>query len=170
MPLDESHPIVLALAATGKWSVRTGAVGLRAGFHCEYCDCDHLATPDRYKAWQNDHIVPLNCDGATDDPENIALSCRECNVNFKGRWDPRTAAGPYATRRELIAAVREYVKEQRERTSDELANIKFIVGSLVLAVRPGPSHWMQLPCRCVTAPAKRRAGAVPYRHTANHCR
>jgi hypothetical protein len=137
MLLDESHPTVLALAATGKWSVRTAAVGLRARFHCEYCDCDLLETPNRYKAWQNDHIVPLHCDVATDDPENIALSCRECNVNFKGRWDPRTVAGPHATRRELIVAVREYVKEQRERTSDELTNIKSIIGQLGLGGTTG---------------------------------
>lgn len=130
MPLDEYHRIVESLVATNIWNRRTAAIGLRAGFRCQYCDCDLIESPDRYKARQIDHIIPRSKDGSIDDGENLALSCRECNVDFKKRWDPRSAVGANSSRSELVSAVRQYVSERRSITQAELDNVRKIVGRI----------------------------------------
>ena len=68
-----------------KRSVRTG-VRLRAGQRCEYC---RLHEPDQpLLSFHIEHIVPKKHHG-TDDPENLAWSCLECNAakssNLSGR-------------------------------------------------------------------------------------
>lgn len=48
----------------------------RAGYRCEYCH-----KPDAYNshAPHVDHIIPLKHNG-TDDPDNLAWACFQCNV------------------------------------------------------------------------------------------
>ena len=50
---------------------------LKYGGRCAYCGCE-LGT---IKNMQVDHVVP-RFSGGTDEPENLAPSCRTCN-NFK---------------------------------------------------------------------------------------
>ncbi len=108
------------LVTHSNWTTTSVRVGIRAGFKCEYCDRDLFACADSYKTWQEDHIVPHIAGGDPDNIENIALSCRECNVSFKSRWDPRVEVGNHATRAQLIDAVRIYVAARRERTEKEI--------------------------------------------------
>lgn len=106
-------PTVQKLVATGKWSFESARLGERAGFRCEYCDLNFLANIDNYKLWQIDHIVPVSSAGSEIEFDNLAVSCKQCNVDFKSCWDPRLTAGPTAGRAELIQAIRQYVRERR---------------------------------------------------------
>ena len=49
----------------------------QAGFRCEYCRIHERYLP--FSAFHLDHIVARQ-HGGTDDPENLAWSCQECNL------------------------------------------------------------------------------------------
>lgn len=52
-------------------------VARRANHRCEYCH----APEDAFNLpLELDHIVPRTAATATDDPDNLALSCRSCNL------------------------------------------------------------------------------------------
>jgi len=86
--------------------------GIRAGFHCEYCDRDLLASLDDYKACAQDHIVPGKL-GGPDGIENMAVASHPCNSAYKKDWAPRTAAGKEPSREELIDVTRVMIAEKR---------------------------------------------------------
>jgi len=76
--------------ATGDWSMEAALKALDTNCHCEYCGKYMLASPDNYKDWQEDHIQPKSklkneSEKVINDPDNLAQSCRQCNVNFKSR-------------------------------------------------------------------------------------
>jgi 5-methylcytosine-specific restriction endonuclease McrA len=120
--------IMESLVSTGKWGEDDVKVGIRAGFKCEYCDKDLLASVDNYKEWQKDHIIPTS-KGGEDINENIALSCKTCNVNIKSRWNPADVAGENASRQELIKAVREFVREKRTVMLSDICTFRAIAFS-----------------------------------------
>ncbi|MEH6458220.1 MAG: HNH endonuclease signature motif containing protein [Cocleimonas sp.] len=120
--------IIEALVSTGKWGEDDVKVGIRAGFKCEYCDKDLLASVDNYKEWQKDHIIPTS-KGGEDINENIALSCKTCNMNIKSRWNPADVAGENASRQELIKAVREFVREKRTVMLNDICTFRAIAFS-----------------------------------------
>ncbi len=122
--------IIESLIDTGLWGENDVKIGIRAGFKCEYCDKDLLASVDNYKEWQKDHIIPKFKEGEnTDRIENIALSCRTCNVSIKNRWNPAEVTGNNASRQELIAAVREYVRKRRTEILIDICSFREIVYS-----------------------------------------
>lgn len=123
---DASDDLIQALFNTGNWSKTAARRGVRAGFKCEYCDRDLLASVDDFKEWQEDHIIPLS-DGGLDDDENIAVACRTCNVNVKARWSPKKICHPDASRDELIAAVRLYVATRRTKFLADVLESRKIV-------------------------------------------
>ena len=49
----------------------------RAAYHCEYCQIPQEALP-----WATFHIEHIRArqHGGSDDPENLALACRRCNL------------------------------------------------------------------------------------------
>jgi 5-methylcytosine-specific restriction endonuclease McrA len=102
------------------WSAKSAFLGERAGFRCEYCGRDLLSSVNDYKEWQEDHIVPKSKGGDNDDLNNLAVSCRTCNVNWKGKWDPRTVCRENASRDELIEAIRNYVFQQKTKAMENL--------------------------------------------------
>jgi 5-methylcytosine-specific restriction endonuclease McrA len=120
--------VVKKLEETGSWSAGTARLGERAGYLCEYCHLDLFADVNSYKQWHVDHIVPLSCGGDPVDFDNLAISCKPCNFDFKRRWDPRKKAGNGASRDDLIKAVRTYISEQRERTEKDLGRDRQIIG------------------------------------------
>ncbi len=101
--------IVEQLVATGDWGERDARISARANFKCEYCDLDLLGSVRAYKEWNKDHIVPRSA-GGSDSEDNIALACRICNFSLKNRWNPEPRCKPGASREELIAAVRNYIR------------------------------------------------------------
>lgn len=123
------NKIIEELVTTGQWDEDDVILGIRAGFKCEYCDKDLLASVDNYKEWQKDHIIPKS-KGGEDINENIAISCKTCNVNIKGRWNPAdelTTDNP--TRQELINVVREYGNKRRSQMLSDICLFREIVFS-----------------------------------------
>lgn len=124
--MNKDDLIVKEMVATGKWSDEQVRIGLRAHFRCEYCGLDFYASPENYKQWQRDHIIPLTA-GGTETFDNFAASCRTCNYCFKASWDPRKRAGENATRTQLIAVAQDYIRERKQLTMQQLAREKAIV-------------------------------------------
>jgi|TARA_R110000764_G_scaffold176850_1_gene263006 5-methylcytosine-specific restriction endonuclease McrA len=121
------NKVIEALVNTGQWGENDVILGIRAGFKCEYCDKDLLASVDNYKEWQKDHIIPLS-KGGEDINENIAISCKTCNVNIKGRWNPADESTPEnLTRQELITIVREYGIRRRTQMLSDVCLFRKIV-------------------------------------------
>ena len=103
-------------------------VGERAGYKCEYCNKDMLAsTADYGFSWQHDHIIPLSA-GGEDTFYNIALSCSVCTMLIKKGWNPVENAGEDPSREQLIEAVRQYVKDQKADWDDNLSRVREILG------------------------------------------
>ena len=100
-------------------------LGIRANFHCEYCDKDMLADVDSYDGWQKDHIVP---DGS-DDVSNLAIACKTCNF-IKRNSDPRPLAKG-EDRDSLVAAARQIVSERRAKKEETLQKTKSAVEALL---------------------------------------
>jgi HNH endonuclease len=64
-------------------------VSERALYRCEYCHAPELASN---LEWEVEHIQPKSV-GGSDDQENLALSCRACNMHKSNRQhclDPET--------------------------------------------------------------------------------
>tara|TARA_R110001583_G_scaffold194280_1_gene364852 strand:- start:1237 stop:1611 length:375 start_codon:yes stop_codon:yes gene_type:complete len=120
--------IIESLVSTGQWGENDVVLGIRAGFKCEYCDKDLLASVDNYKGWQKDHIIPTSKGGA-DINDNIAISCKTCNVNIKSRWNPAELAQESATREDLIKVVRKYVKNRRTQMLSDICLFRKIAFS-----------------------------------------
>lgn len=100
-------------------------MGIRANFHCEYCDKDMLADVDSYDGWQKDHIVP---DG-NDDVSNLAIACKTCNF-IKRNSDPRPLAKG-EDRDSLVAAARNIVTERRARKEEVLQKTKNAIAAIL---------------------------------------
>lgn len=116
--------IAQELVATKDWDARQARLGLRAKFLCEYCELDFFASPENFKQWTQDHIVPLHR-GGIDDFDNLALACRTCNFSFKVRWDP---PDKNASRQERLAAARRYIHEQKQQFEKRMAQWRAIIG------------------------------------------
>lgn len=125
--MNDDEQIVKEMVAKGKWSDEQVRIGLRAQFRCEYCGLDFYASPENYKQWEREHIVPLT-KGGTESFDNLAAACRTCNYCFKRSWDPREYAGENATRPELIAAAQRYIRERKQLTEQQIAGEKAIMG------------------------------------------
>ena len=119
--------VVDQVMATRKWSVETARLAERAGFRCEYCGLDFLQSPENYKLFQVDHIVPESRGGSSQ-PDNLAIACMQCNYCFKCSHDPRQEAGTNASREVLVQAAREFIAKQKASTEQELAVLRAIVG------------------------------------------
>ena len=121
--------IVTRLVGTRKFgSIEAARLGERAGWKCEYCGLNILATLENYKLWQTDHIIP-KCKGGLEDFDNLALSCLHCNWHFKRDFDPRPAPGlPPLSRKELIDAVKIHIEKTRKFPEADLELFREIIG------------------------------------------
>jgi 5-methylcytosine-specific restriction endonuclease McrA len=120
--------VVRPLLALGNWSELSARLGERAHYRCEYCGLGLLDSPCAYKLWQNDHIVPVSRGGNRDDENNLAVACKSCNWDFKCDYDPREAAGPNASREELIAAAKKQIEKNKAEALKKLESIRRIMG------------------------------------------
>jgi hypothetical protein len=70
-------------------NARYAETASRAGHRCEYCHAPEVAFNFPFEV---EHVTPPGV-GGTDDPQNLALACRSCNI-FKGNQlnalDPET--------------------------------------------------------------------------------
>jgi 5-methylcytosine-specific restriction endonuclease McrA len=124
---ERTEAVVEKLVATTKWGRELARLAVRANFCCEYCGLDFLLTPDNYKLFHVDHIVPLSGGGKIADFDNLAAACNPCNFSFKRRYDPRTKAGENANRQDLINAAWEHIKQKKKNTDQELNTLRAIV-------------------------------------------
>ena len=116
--------------ADKEWRERWATVCERAGYKCEYCDKDMLASLDDYLSMEADHITHQSA-GGCDTVDNIALSCSVCNgKKLKDKWNPAEKAEEDASRdpRSLIPAVRRYLKKKRGCKYEEFSRYIQIVG------------------------------------------
>jgi 5-methylcytosine-specific restriction endonuclease McrA len=118
--------VVQELIKSGRWSRQAAELLVRAGYKCEYCGLEFLASAVNYKQWQEDHLVP-KAQGGDDGFENMVASCRSCNVDFKARWNPEKHAEPDATRATLIEITRAHIRERKALVEQELETYRKIV-------------------------------------------
>ena len=119
--------VIALLRAAGLMGGLAPEIGERAGYKCEYCDKDMLASVDDYAfSWQCDHIIPRAA-GGEDTLENFSLCCAICNMWIKKDWNPQDVAGENAGREELIQAVRQRVKEAWHSWEPNLLRVREIV-------------------------------------------
>lgn len=106
------------------WDRTNVLIAIRAKLRCEYCGKNMLESIDQYKLWQIDHIVP-KCSGEMfcEDFDNKALSCTQCNKDFKGKWDPRLSEDVQFDREKYIMRIKEYIRNVREQKSIHLNEI-----------------------------------------------
>lgn len=118
--------LIQVLVAEHGWSEVAVRMGIRAGFHCEYCDRDLLKSVDDYDTWQVDHIVPLSKGGSETEFENLAVACKPCNF-IKRHWEPADSRDLPFDRTKRIEVVRELIKQRRERKHNDLARMRELV-------------------------------------------
>lgn len=109
-----------------RWSRLQINLALRAKFKCEYCDKDLFGNIDNYKLWEVDHIIPKSSNNLEIDYEHIdnkAITCRQCNVSFKSKYNPINEIGVGKSREEYIFVIRERISETRKQKQKELAEI-----------------------------------------------
>ncbi len=122
--MDE-NAVIRKLISMG-WSEGSAKLGIRAGFRCEYCGRDLLADVESYKSWQNDHIIPLSR-GGKNEFENMAVACRTCNFNLKGRWDRRKDLNPRLSRDENVRQARASIEQKRSEVLAEIEEIRKLI-------------------------------------------
>jgi hypothetical protein len=136
---DVREDVIQALVATGKWIEGVARIAERARYKCEYCGLDLLQSVQAYKQFQIDHIVPKKKIADPDNYYNVALACRHCNWDLKGRWDPRNgvdaaslealeALEPAARRLRLIEVVKARVPEMSSGFARDLEETRRITG------------------------------------------
>ena len=115
------------LIASLGWSQETLDLGLRAGFRCEYCGRDLLASVDAYDAWQNDHIHPKSSGGG-DSFDNKAVACGTCN---RAKRNTVLDPGSEWNRTLMIEAYsRDVIEPRREKKRARLVRIKALLDVL----------------------------------------
>lgn len=128
--MQTADEIAALLVARYGWSHETLALWIRAGFKCEYCGHDLLASvDDYYYNEQQDHIVPQSKEEGWDGADNLAVVCKTCNF-LKRDWDPRST-GPAESPREYIDVVQQYVLARRLQKRRELDEMRALVSQLL---------------------------------------
>ena len=121
----DREEVVRQLLARGNWSPNQARAAARSCFHCEYCGLDLIESVAHYKLWQLDHIIPKHVkEERGEDPDhmdNLAISCKACNSDFKRRFDPSREAGPDPKREDLLEIVRKHIAPRRRRSEEEVA-------------------------------------------------
>ena len=107
------------------WDETNVKIALRAKCKCEYCGKNMFESIDNYKLWQIDHIIPKisgyeNCD----DFDNKALSCTQCNKDFKNKWYSKSIIEEKMERSKYIDEIKIYIANNRLKKQKELDEIK----------------------------------------------
>ena len=126
-PKDEAKQQLLA----NGFSAEQILYAERAGFKCEYCDRDLLASVDDYDAWQLDHIYPVSKEGS-DDSLNMAVACKTCNSMKRAACPPnRKPPSTEDERARLIEWGRDLIAEKRTQKQLKVAKIRCLARALL---------------------------------------
>lgn len=109
------------------WDETNVRIAIRAKCRCEYCEKKMLSSIENYKLWQIDHIIPksyIDTNFNHNDFDNKALSCTQCNKDFKNKWNPADKIGINKSRIEYIDEIKIYIEEKRKKKKQELIEIK----------------------------------------------
>lgn len=122
--------VLIAQLSKYNWDATNIEIAIRAKCECEYCGKNMLESIDNYKLWQIDHIIP-RCSGETfcEDFDNKALSCAQCNKDFKAKWNPKYSTEERLNREQYIERIKTYVENKRIEKSKELDEINKLFGS-----------------------------------------
>ena len=107
---------ILTLINEYSWNWEQILLAVRSKGKCEYCDKNLFESIDNYKLWQVDHIIPKSAIIENFDPENFnnkSISCWQCNVSFKGKYNPITVLGIGKSREAYIENIRNYIANSR---------------------------------------------------------
>lgn len=109
------------------WDETNVKIALRAKCKCEYCGKNMLESIDTYKLWQIDHIIPRHSGSENFESfDNKALSCTQCNKDFKNKWYPQSQFNEKKDRSEYIDEIKVYVNNKRSKKQKELDEINKI--------------------------------------------
>lgn len=109
------------------WDETNVRIALRAECKCEYCGKNMLESIDNYKLWQIDHIIPKHSGNENcEDFDNKALSCTQCNKDFKNKWYPQSEFNEKKDRSKYIDEIIIYIRDKRSKKQKELDEIKKI--------------------------------------------
>ena len=122
----DQDEVAAELARLPRWYDVSLVVWPRAGYRCEYCGRNLLASLDEYRwGWNHDHLIPRSV-SQDDSNDNMVLSCVACN-RYKDTFDPHSVAGPDASRDDLIAAASKKIEELRSADQQLLEQVRHIV-------------------------------------------
>ena len=113
---------IARLMSEYRWSREQIEWGIRAGFRCEYCGRDLLASVDDYDACQADHVYPQSKGGSNADL-NRAISCKTCNF-MKRDWVAHAEPQTEEERAEAIRAVRAVIAQKRAAKQVDVAEVR----------------------------------------------
>ena len=132
--MEKYDEIIFKLLKDYKWSHEQIELGLRANFKCEYCNKDLFESVDNYKLWEVDHIIPFNSNIPNFDYDNFdnkAIACRQCNTNYKSKYNPVDEIGYNKNREDYLTIIKEKVSSKRLQKQNELDSMKILFSNLM---------------------------------------
>ena len=124
------------LMQTAGWSSEAVALGIRAGFKCEYCDLDLLSSVETYKSASRPYCTPYEGARPRQPGEPGSRLPKHATLPEEQMY-PSKDARSSATRQELISEVRDYVRRCRTDYLKEVARIRTLVLEYETKFTPG---------------------------------
>lgn len=111
------------------WSQDQIDAGIRAGFKCEYCSRDLLASVDDFDSWQCDHIIPTT-KGGCNGLDNYAIACKTCNF-IKRNWIFNENIKNAFNRSKYLDDIRQHILKERSIKQKRLDEMRKLINKLI---------------------------------------
>jgi len=109
--------------------------GIRAGFKCEYCGRDLLASVDDFDSWHTDHIYPQSKQTEpvqeVKDGLNIAIACKTCNFMKRAEVFGKQPPTSEEERSQMVQLVRQRIAKKRADKQMAVAEIRQSIQDLL---------------------------------------